>query len=323
MNKPRILLGAWITLSNQCIFIVLLIILSVICLGTFLDNFCLAHYIEGEIAFVACLDNNWDIFILLYKDTNSQIPSLFRVSETPFDEKQPAWSKEGEKLIYSTTDGKIHIIDVFSKKIRTLKIENPESKLASPSFSPDGRYVVLEQFKSKKIDDSDIVQYDLENDTISDLLSQVSSQQNPVWSPDGENIAYINIHCDMGCGHIIQEVWLMDSYGRYAKQLILTDSQCMQPSWSPDGNRIAFSSNIKGNFDIFIYNLNDNTLQQVTHHKSLDNNPTWSPDGKKIAFISTRSGIPSIWIKELETKELFKLSPFPDREIPCKDITWH
>jgi len=299
----------------------------------------MAQQTNSKLAFVANVDKNWDVFV--YTIPNEESPAnknsnqtlnnykkplahLQRITKTPYDEKEPSWAADGNSLVYSTTDGLIHTIDLTSQKQTTLKFENQESKYLHPSFSPDGSRVVMAQFKNSKIDDSDLAIYNLKGEKVSTFLTQGSSQLYPAWSPDGKKIAYTNVHCALECGHIIQELWLAQVNGQSAKQLLLTDAHSMHPVWSPDGQKIAFSSNMKGNFDIFIFHLHDKTLQQVTDDKSFDNNPAWSRDGEKIAFISTRSGgTMAIWMKELETGKLTKLCPFSDHDIDCKDISWH
>jgi len=60
------------------------------------------------------------------------------------------------------------------------------------------------------------------------------------------------------------------------------------PSWSPDGNRIVFSAMKSGASNLFVYNVADGTVSQLTDDEFADLHPAWSPDGKTIAFASDR-----------------------------------
>ena len=66
--------------------------------------------------------------------------------------------------------------------------------------------------------------------------------------------------------------------------------EIFNPTWSPDGRKIAFSAQVGGYTDLFIYDLQSKLLQRLTNDAYADLEPAWSPDGTSIAFVTDRFG---------------------------------
>ncbi len=103
---------------------------------------------------------------------------------------------------------------------------------------------------------------------------------DPVWSPDGNKIAFERIS-DSCCWSAI---FVMNADGTGIQQLTNNDSTGSDPMWSPDGTKIAFTSDRDGRWNIFVVNADGTGLEQLTNNDSTDSDPVWSPDGTKIAF---------------------------------------
>ncbi|HEX8264549.1 MAG TPA: hypothetical protein VF596_03930 [Pyrinomonadaceae bacterium] len=113
--------------------------------------------------------------------------------------------------------------------------------------------------------------------------TELANGSNPVWSKNGEQIAYIS-----GDGEI-SDIFLMNSDGSNHRRLTET-AQAYNAAWSPVGNRIAFESSHEKGWHIYLINT-DGTNQQrlpVPAHITGEHSPAWTPDGSKIVFIGDR-----------------------------------
>ena len=70
--------------------------------------------------------------------------------------------------------------------------------------------------------------------------------------------------------------------------LLPTLGEIFNPSWSPDGKAIAFSAQVGGVTDLFVYRLDAKRLDRLTNDAYADLQPAWSPDGRTIAFVTDR-----------------------------------
>jgi len=64
--------------------------------------------------------------------------------------------------------------------------------------------------------------------------------------------------------------------------------EILHPAWSPDGRFVAFAALAGGLTDLYLYDLETDSLRRLTNDAYADLEPAWSPDGRKIAFVTDR-----------------------------------
>jgi TolB protein len=113
---------------------------------------------------------------------------------------------------------------------------------------------------------------------------------SPVWSPNGQRVAYVSFEADNKPAIYVQDL----ATGR-RQQMTNFHGLNGAPAWSPDGQKLAMALSKDGNPEIYVMNVLTRQLTRVTNHFAIDHEPSWSADGSAIFFTSDRGGKPQIY----------------------------
>jgi Tol biopolymer transport system component len=140
----------------------------------------------------------------------------------------------------------------------------------------------------------------------------------PSLSPDGKQIIFLSTK-DM----LSVDLFLADAEtGKIKRKLISTavdphfeSIQFIKSAggWDAEGRRFAFGAISKGQPVLYIVNTMNNRREREIMFQDLGEilNPTWSPDGRYIAFSALSGGVSDLFIYDLETEFLRKMTDDP------------
>lgn len=131
---------------------------------------------------------------------------------------------------------------------------------------------------------------------ISVHLSGLTGIFAPVWSPDGQQIAFFAEVNDQQ-----SDIFVADAAGRDLRRLTDSPAEDLFPTWSTDGESLLFTSHRNGNADIFTVAVAGGDPRPLISDSANDTSAVMSPDGRYIAFVSYRDRRPDpeIWVKHV------------------------
>jgi TolB protein len=148
---------------------------------------------------------------------------------------------------------------------------------------------------------------DSDGAVLTPLSAAGATALSPVWSPDGQRIAYTRL--EGGRGPVVVQSL---ASGAAATAPGAQTALNITPMFSPDGRTLAYAHSDENGTDIYTANVAEQCCaQRLTVGRFADNlSPTFSPDGRRIAFVSTRSGPPQIYVMAADGTDQELLAPF-------------
>ncbi len=185
---------------------------------------------------------------------------------------------------------------IVETQLMSVKAKSGET-IKNGKFSPDGKWVV---YTAEKDGYFNIKVTKVGTNTSRSLTDEKSKNQNPIWSPDGEQIAFVSDR-----GNQIA-LWVMDSIGDTPKHIINfegygekgKESLPMPKLWSKKEKAIYY----QWGCNLFKVDCNSKTTSPLTafdQSKFVPYDFSVSPDEMNIAYVDNQGGQLDVWQQPL------------------------
>ena len=162
---------------------------------------------------------------------------------------------------------------------------------ADVTLSPDGRRVALRLTAAN----DDLWIYEIARGALTRLTAEGGDQQMPVWTPDGQRVAYGSVlRAEMG-------LYWKSPDGGAPELLLKAEHQVFPGSFSPDGATLAYTEvNPESQGDIWLLPVKgDRKPRLLVKTRFYEWGPRFSPDGRWLAYTSNESGRSEVYLQEL------------------------
>ena len=277
-------------------------------------------WLDGIVYFMSERDytmNIWSFNPKTKEEKQITFHKKFDVKSLDASDDNIVYEQGGYLHVYNPSSGDTKQLDIDVKadlNFYRTKWDNVAAfNLTNPNVSPKGKRAIFEHR-------GEIFTVPKENGTWINITNSPDvADRNPIWSPEGDKIAWFS---DKGGEY---QMMIADQDGQNAEAIKLPNPTFyFQPDWSPDGKYIAYTDT---HYNIWILNLETKKTSKVATdsyaHPNRTMNPVWSPDSKWIAFAKQQdSHFKSIFAYNVDSKKIIQLTdPIADAITPVWDVS--
>ncbi|HYU28822.1 MAG TPA: BamA/TamA family outer membrane protein [Gemmatimonadales bacterium] len=181
------------------------------------------------------------------------------------------------------------------------------SGLQTPQWSPDGRQLVFTGFNNGF---TDLYIINRDGTGLQQLTHDKFADLHPSWSPDGNTIAFVTDRGSETDFDLLRfsnlRIALLHLHTGTIELLgNMAAGKNINPVWSPDGRSLAFVSDRTGINNVFLYDLSDGQIYQLTNMYTgvqgitpLSPVLTWASRADRMAFVYYEDGQYSVYSVE-------------------------
>lgn len=129
-------------------------------------------------------------------------------------------------------------------------------------------------------------------------------------------------------GGTLAKIYAMNPDGTGVRPLTSGPGNDLWPDLSTNGRLLAFASNRSGNNEIYVLDLRNGELTNVSQSPADDSWPRWSPNGHELVFHSNRSGNYDLYVADVHDGTIRRvtndpaLDQWPDWSPNGKQLAW-
>jgi tricorn protease len=188
-----------------------------------------------------------------------------------------------------------------------------------PKFSPDGNFIAYTALYNGK---TDVYVMPSKGGVPARITYQSLGNRMVDWHPDGQHILFASAR-EHGQSRVSQ-FFLVSKDGGFPEKLKIPYGELA--SYSPDGSHLAYITKITENYpfkryrgglasDVIVYNLENDTAENITKNHAIDGKPSWV--GDEIYFLSDQGENMrlNIWKFNTRSKSTEQVTHFTDFDI--------
>ncbi|MFN8177035.1 MAG: DPP IV N-terminal domain-containing protein [bacterium] len=233
----------------------------------------------------------------------------------------PALSPDGDRVVFlrdgefskdlvlaSAVDGKV--LATLVRGERSSSFESLRYLYTAIGWSPDGARLAFPS-KHGAGDVLNILDVDSKH-VLKSLKLDFDELYSPCWDPTGRKIAFAGIRAGKS------DLYVVDVESGRVEQLTDDPYLARDPQWSPDGTTLAYVTDqgegtdvehlIFGKPRIALLDVASRTVTILPGQAGKNIAPQWGPDGHTLAFVSDRTGISDLYVQDLRTDQLHRLT---------------
>ncbi len=250
-----------------------------------------------------------------YEQTFTEKGNMMTFTAKYTDDYSPAISPDGKWLAFASNrlqNAELYLMDLTTRTLQQLT-HTDELDEYMPAFSPDGKSIAFVSERTRggmmlpsvQASGSDprtatIYLMDADGRNQRPLLDIEGAQRAPVFSPDGQQIAFESRRGEVTSpaeNNDTLEIYVIHIDGTNKKQLTHNDVDDGHPTWAPNGKQIAFTGMVDDIYQLFSVNAGGGVVQQLTFTNTGSHyHPTFSPDGKRILYVSNAHNHYTLWM---------------------------